>query len=276
MSWQVVAWKDFQDAGRSRALWALSILFVLLSALISYVFGSVLAGDEAVDFLGLIGALQSPMTLFISIVALLVGHKAIVGERESGSLKLLLSLPHTRLDIVLGKLVGRTVVLWLAIGLGFATGTLVWFVVGGTGSIANLGIFGALTLIYGVAYMSVAIALSAATKSGSRATALAIGVWLIFEFLWGLIILALRFVSEGFRLTPVFMEPRPTWASFLQSLSPSSAYSTATTRLIPGASEAANLGDSIFVTSWWSLLVLLLWILIPTALGYWRFSEADL
>lgn len=276
MTWSDVAWKDFQDAARSRALWALSVLFILLSALVSYVFGSVLAGNGEVDFLGLIGALQSPMTLFISIIALLIGHKAIVGERESGSLKLLLSLPHTRLDVILGKLAGRTVVLWLAIALGFLTGTIVWFVVGGTGSLTNLGIFGALTLIYGVAYMSVAVALSAATRSGSRATALAIGVWLVFEFLWGLIVVALRFVAEGFELAPVFTEPTPTWASFLQSLSPSSAYSTATTTLVPGAQEAANLGDSMFVTSWWSLLVMVLWIAIPTALGYWRFSEADL
>lgn len=276
MTWSVVAWKDFQDAARSRALWALSILFVLLSALVSYVFGSVLAGDGEVDFLGLIGALQSPMTLFISIIALLIGHKAIVGERESGSLKLLLSLPHTRLDVVLGKLVGRSVVLWLAIALGFVTGTVVWFVVGGTGSLATLGIFGVLTLVYGVAYMSVAVAISAATKSGSRATAIAIGFWFIFQFLWGVIIIALRFVSEGFELAPVFTEPTPTWAAFLQSLSPSSAYSTGTTTLIPGAREAANLGDSMFATSWWALLVLLLWIAIPTALGYWRFNEADL
>lgn len=276
MSWQDVARKDFQDAGRSRALWALSVIFVLLSGLIVWGFGELLGGGNGADILGLIGALKSPMTLFISIVALLVGHKAIVGERESGSLKVLLSLPHSRLDVVLGKLAGRTVVLWLAIALGFLTGTVVWFATVGSGSLVKLGFFAALTLVFALAYMSVAVAISASTRTGSRATAIAIGVWLVFQFLWSVIILALRFAASGFSLESVLTQEQPTWAAFLESLNPASAYDTATTTLVPGAQEAANLGDSVFVTPWWALLILVFWILGPTAFGYWRFAEADL
>lgn len=276
MSWQDVARKDFQDASRSRTLWALSVIFVLLSGLIVWGFGEILGGGDGADILGLVGALKSPVTLFISIVALLVGHKAIVGERESGSLKVLLSLPHSRLDVILGKLAGRTVVLWLAIALGFLTGTLVWFATVGSGSLVKLALFGVLTLVFALSYMSVAVAISAATRTGSRATAIAIGVWLVFQFLWSLIILALRFVAGGFRLQAVLMQGQPGWAAFLESLNPASAYDTATTTLIPGAQAAANLGDSLFVTPWWALLILLIWIIGPTAFGYWRFAEADL
>lgn len=276
MSWQDVARKDFQDASRSRTLWALSVIFVLLSGLIVWGFGEILGGGDGADILGLVGALKSPVTLFISIVALLVGHKAIVGERESGSLKVLLSLPHSRLDVILGKLAGRTVVLWLAIALGFLTGTLVWFATVGSGSLVKLALFGVLTLVFALSYMSVAVAISAATRTGSRATAIAIGVWLVFQFLWSLIILALRFVAGGFRLQAVLMQDQPGWAAFLESLNPASAYDTATTTLIPGAQAAANLGDSLFVTPWWALLILLIWIIGPTAFGYWRFAEADL
>lgn len=276
MSWATVARKDFQDAGRSRALWALAVLFVLLSALITWAFGSLLGGEEGMDILGLIGALQSPMTLFIGIIALLVGHKAIVGERESGSLKLLLSLPHSRLDVIVGKLAGRTLVLWIAIALGFITGTVVWFVLVGGGSLTSLGLFGALTLLYGVAYMSVAVSLSASTSSGSRATALAIGFWLLFQFLWNLVILALRIVAGGFEVSTVLTQPQPDWAALLQSLSPTQAYGLATIRLIPGAAEAGNIGSSFWASWWWSLAILVLWIVGPLAFGYWRFNRADL
>lgn len=276
MSWIHVARKDFQDAGRSRALWALAVLFVLLSALITWAFGSLLGGEEGVDILGLIGALQSPMTLFIGIIALLVGHKAIVGERESGSLKVLLSLPHSRLDVLLGKLAGRTLVLWIAIALGFITGTVVWFALVGGGSITSLSVFAAVTLLYGVAYMSVAVAISASTRSGSRATALAIGFWLVFQFMWNLVILALRIVAGGFEVNAVLTQAPPDWASLLQSLSPTQAYSFATIRLIPGAAEAGNIGSSFWASWWWALLVLVLWILAPMAFGYWRFNQADL
>lgn len=276
MSWEDVARKDFQDAGRSRALWALSIIFILLSGLVVWGFAEFLGGGNGADILGLIGALKGPVTLFISIVALLVGHKAIVGERESGSLKMLLSLPHSRLDVIVGKLAGRTVVLWLAIGLGFLTGTVVWFATVGSGSLVKLAVFAVLTLVFGLAYMSVAVAISATTRSGSRATAIAIGVWLVFQFLWDLILLALRFAATGFRLEAVLTQDQPTWAAFLESLNPASAYDTATFSLIPGAQDMANLGDSVFVTPWWALLILLVWIVGPTIFGYWRFSEADL
>lgn len=275
MSWVHVARKDIQDAGRSRALWALIVLFVLLSALIVYAFGELLGGTGGADIIGLIGVLQSPMNLFIGIIALLVGHKAIVGERESGSLKLLLSLPHSRLDVVLGKLAGRTLVLWIAIAFGFVTGTVVWFVIVGAGSFGSLALFGGLTLLYGLAYMSVAVALSASTRSGSRATALAIGFWLLFQFLWSLVVLALRFVAGGFDIA-VLANPAPDWAAFLQSLSLTQAYGLATVRLIPGAAEAGAIGSSFYSSGWWALIILVLWIVAPLAFGYWRFNQADL
>lgn len=50
----------------------------------------------------------------------MLGYRAIVGERESGSLKFLLGLPHTRRDVILGKLIGRVSTVTVAVLVGFA------------------------------------------------------------------------------------------------------------------------------------------------------------
>jgi ABC-2 type transport system permease protein len=52
------------------------------------------------------------------IVGVVVGYNAVSGGRESGSLKLLLSLPHSRADVVFGKVVGRGAALSLAVFAG--------------------------------------------------------------------------------------------------------------------------------------------------------------
>jgi len=47
------------------------------------------------------------VTLFLPLVAIFAGYAAISKERTGGSLKLLLSLPHSRKDVIIGKVVGR-------------------------------------------------------------------------------------------------------------------------------------------------------------------------
>ncbi|QGN07316.1 ABC transporter [Halorhabdus sp. CBA1104] len=109
MSTLAVAKKDFRDALRSRALWGLSALFVLLSVLIAYAFGEFTTemGVEEQTAEGLAYFLASQIGLFVSVTAIVIAYKAIAGERESGSIKILLSLPHTRRDVLAGKVLGR-------------------------------------------------------------------------------------------------------------------------------------------------------------------------
>lgn len=129
MSAIAVAKKDFQDAVRSRGLIALTVIFVLFTVGGAYV-GTQVAGvfgDEAGDTLDLVYALQSPASFLVPIIALLIGYGAVAGERERGSLKFLLGLPHTRWDVVFGKIVGRSAVVTVSILVGFAAGFVAIF-----------------------------------------------------------------------------------------------------------------------------------------------------
>jgi ABC-2 type transport system permease protein len=66
----------------------------------------------------------------VPVLALVASYLAIAGERESGTLKLLLGMPPTRREVVLGKLLGRLAVTTTAIVVAFTVGALLAVVMG--------------------------------------------------------------------------------------------------------------------------------------------------
>lgn len=274
MTWTVVARKDFQDARRSRSLWALSALFVLFIAGMAYLYtllpGLDPASAEELTTLGLLFFLSAPATLFISITAVVLAHRAIAGESESGSGKLLLSLPHTRRDVVVGKVVGRSAVLVLPIVAGLVVALAVVLALYAEFSALDYAAFTAVTVLYALAYVSLIVALSATTTSTGRAAVLAVGAFLVFELLWGVVVTGLVYVADGFRFTGVL----PDWALFLNVLVPSAAYGNAVTGVLPGVSTSATV--PFYLEGWFSLLVLVFWAVVPVTLGYLRYRSADL
>ncbi|APW97841.1 ABC transporter [Halobiforma lacisalsi AJ5] len=109
MTWSTIAKKDFRDAVQSRALWALVAVFVLASVLSTYAYveaPELLGSPGGATLGGLIFFTIGLVGLFVPLAAIVVCYKSLAGERELGSIKLLLSLPTTRLDVFVGKVVG--------------------------------------------------------------------------------------------------------------------------------------------------------------------------
>jgi ABC-2 type transport system permease protein len=283
MSWVAIAKKDFQDAGRSRALWGLTVLFVLFMAGMAYVFtllqdgGGGGAGTQELESLGLIFFLLSPVTLLVPITALVMAHKAIAGEVESGSAKFLLSLPHTRRDAVVGKAVGRSAVLGVAVLIGLVVAAVIVVALYDSfDALAYLG-FSLLVLLLAAVYTSIGVGLSALTKDSGRATILAAGFFVFFELVWGLIptgiyyLLNNSFAPQG---TP------PEWYLLLNRIPPSAAFTGALNGFLPGnTGTIAQLfpqNPPIYLSKWAGLVTLGLWTLFVVGVGYWRFQRADL
>jgi ABC-2 type transport system permease protein len=282
MSWVAIAKKDFQDAGRSRALWGLTALFVLFMAGMAYVFtllqsGGGGAGTQELESVGLMFFLISPVTLLVPITALVMAHKAIAGEVESGSAKFLLSLPHTRRDAVVGKAVGRSAVLGAAVVFGLVVAAVIVVALYDSfDAVAYLG-FSVLVLLLAAVYTSIGVGLSALTKDSGRATILAAGFFVFFELVWGLIPTGIYYLLNN-SFSPTGAPPE--WYLFLNRVPPSSAFSSAVFGFLPGnAGTIQQLYPQnvpIYLSEWAGLGILAAWTLLVVGVGYWKFQRADL
>jgi len=288
MSWSVVAKKDFRDASRSKALWALTALFVLFLAGMAYLFSLLQGqdtGDAVVSSLDYVTFLLGPAALLIPLTALVVTHKSVAGEVESGSAKLLLSLPHTRRDAVVGKILGRGGVLAASILAGIVTALVIVLALYDQFDPTVYLVFTAFTLLLGLVYVAIGVGLSASTKDSGRATILAAGFFVVFEVIWGFVANAAYYLVEGSFSPGYVMEgagapylDAPGWFFFIQRLSPSSAFSSATQWFTGSTSTFLPAFDTVpfYLTGWGSLAILLAWLLVVPAIGYVIFNRADL
>lgn len=284
MSWAVVARKDFRDARLSRALWAVTGLFVLLSVGFAVLYATVPAVSQdigEVSTLGFLTLLVGAVTLFVSIAAIVIGAGAIAGERASGSSKLLLGFPHSRWDVVLGKLLGRTAVLGAAILVGLAITLVVALALFDSFAPVDYAVFTVVTLAFALVYVGIMVAISATTGSGGRAMAFGIGAFVALELVADVLPLAAMYVANGFSMSSGGAA-LPAWVAFLNVITPSAAYTNALAWFLGDGVAAAAMGAQLagpvpfYLTGWASLLVLAAWLVIPLALGYRRFASSDL
>jgi ABC-2 type transport system permease protein len=282
MSTLAIAKKDFRDASQSRALWALLGVFVVLSVLMSYAyaeFPQLVGGTAEASVGGLIFFTAGIVSLFVSLTAIVVCYKAVAGERELGSIKLMLALPHRRRDVFAGKLLGRMAVLTLALAIGLVVGFGLGFALLGSIEVVPVALFVLVTLLFAAVYVAIVVSISATTGSTSRATTLALGFFLLFELLWDVVPLGVVYVVNGFSL-PTQM---PDWVFLVTQVPPSSAYIAALTAVVPDLASAipgqtvAGTGiDAFYAVPEIGFVVLGLWLVVPLAVGYYRFDTADL
>lgn len=282
MSTLAIAKKDFQDAIRSRSLLVITVLFVLLTvggAFISSWAGELLdVGDEQ-SSLDLLVALQTPASFLVPIIALLIGYGAIAGERESGSLKFLLGMPHTRRDVVFGKVIGRTAVVAVSILIGFAVGMVAIFAFTGSISPIEYIAFTLVTILLGFVYVSIGVGISAMTGAKTRAAIGAFGLLALFWLLWGFIGQIALYAIEG----SLFMETIPAWYLNFSAIPPGPAYGSIIGGVLGGnpllgsiESSGIEFGSAILTEPWAGFILLVLWAVIPLAIGLGRFERADL
>jgi ABC-2 type transport system permease protein len=278
MSLQGVVKKDFLDVRRSKLVWGVGLLYTLFIALFVYGTGS---NANATSLTDQLFGMASIGILIIPLIALVAAYLSIAGERESGSLKFLLSYPNSRLEVVLGKLIARSAVVSGAIVVAFLVGLGMSFYYFETVELGVFAGFAALTLVYTLVYVSIAVAVSAATDSRSRAMGLAIGSWFVLNVFWNAFPIQPRTIVQ-FVADQIGVEVADTTLAFISSLSPTAAYlvsldfvltrNPTTGKGIQGATRP----DVWYLEPWFMFVILAFWIVVPLALGYWRFERADL
>lgn len=194
---RIIAGKEFRD--RIRNLWVLSVavIFSLFALAIAY-FGT--AQQGTVGFRGIdvtIASLVSLVIYLVPLIALILGYDAIVGERERGSMELLLSMPITRFEILLGKYLGLAAALAVSTLAGFGAGLLPMAAQLGANDIFHYAGFVFTAILMGMAFLSLSLLVSVLASDRMRASGVAIGLWFFFVLIFDLLLTGALVVSKG-------------------------------------------------------------------------------
>jgi len=186
---RALVWHELQERLRDRWVVVISVLFALLASAVSLYGRS--AEAEIAKLTG--PSLVTLASLLIPLVALVLSHDAIVGERERNTLGLLLSLPVGRFEVVLAKLLGRSLALAVAVALGLGAAMLL--------SDANesrtlLELLGP-TLLLGLTFLSLGLLASTLARRQVTAASVVVVIWFGLVFFYDLFILGLLVVSDG-------------------------------------------------------------------------------
>ena len=264
-----VARKEFRDRLRSR--WALTVaaVFTVFALSIAY-FGA--AQQGAVGFRSIeltIASLVSLAIYLMPLIALILGYDAIVGERERGSLDLLLSLPITRLELLLGKYLGLSAALALAtlLGFGLAGIAIVWQ--GGGYALFHYGGFMLSALLLGMVFLSLALLVSTFARSKSTASGAAIGLWFVFVLIYDLMLLGALVASEG---------GMPAWlVSLLVLFNPTDVFrllNIFSLEELKSLYGLATVAPDMLTEPWVLGLGMAAWVIAPLGLAYVKFRRA--
>ena len=222
----IIAQKEFADNVWSPRFAVLMSIFLIISFTYTYKlqFGS-----------SFIGAVQI-IAIFTPVIGIALGFDAVVKERKSNSLNVLLTHPVFRDNIITGKILGAMITLALVVFLAISviigtslitSGELVNF-----SEISRLFIFGIITFLYLLVFLSIGIFTSVILKSEINSLTCGIIAWLNLCVVFGATVMIIATVVTGQSLFDMPENQQFIELTYnLQKLSPIHHYAEATTGL---------------------------------------------
>ena len=269
-----LAKKEFRDGVRNRWVLAVSVVLAVLALALSY-FGAAPSGQVGFTPMGVtIASLTSLAIYLIPLIALVLCYGAIVGEREQGTLLLLLGYPVQRWQIFVGKFLGQAAILSLSILLGFVVAGILLALLTpearGTEAWAAFGLFIATSILLALAFQSLAYVISAAAAEKTRAAGLALLLWFAFVLVFDLLLLGLLVATEGAIGGGVF--------PYLLLLNPADVYRLINLTGFDAVALSSGLA-SVVPEALFSRTLLLAalgaWVAAPLALAAWLFNRGE-
>ena len=251
-----LAAKEFRDRLRNRWVLAVALVFAVFSIVIAYAGGAQqgTVGLRSLEFT--ITSLVSLVIYLVPLIALLLGFDAIVGERERGSLDLLLAYPISRGELLLGKYLGLAMALALAMlaGLAAVGVMLVWQF--GQPALFHYAGFVLSALLMGLSFLSLAVLVSVIARDRTRASGAAIVLWLLGV----LVATAGHYGGEAFP-----------WLLLLNPTDVFRILNVFSTEDVRSAYGLVNMIPPLLTNVGVLTGVMLAWIAIPLAFANWRF-----
>ena len=271
-----IAKKEFLDNIRNKWIILLTALLFLLVIVFSYLGGKGTLGNMQTTVV----ALLSFSSILIPLIAIILGFSTISGEAESGALYVVLSYPITRLEVLLGKLLGLGSVIVFAVLTGFGIGgIIITATVGGESWLGYLGFMG-LTILLGFIILSLTVCISAYCKR--RITSIGGGLVIFFwSMIIGSVFLGILYGS-GYDVSSFQtgnMTNIPDWYFLETFFSPPDLNQMTVMRAF-GVQDIKMMGISFslpeFLGTGFLLLAHFIWLIIPIILGYYFFKKRDI
>lgn len=263
-----VASKEFWDRIRNRWVLAVALVFTVFALVIAY-FGAAQQGSVGFSSIEvIIASLVSLVIYLIPLIALILGFDAIVGERERGSLDLLLSMPITRIELLLGKYLGLAGALTFSTVAGFGLVAIVLSTRFDLAALFHYFGFMLSSVLLGCAFLSLAVMLSVFATDRTRASGLAIGLWFFFVLVFDLLLLGALVASGGQWGGDIF--------PYLLLLNPADVFrilNIFTFDDVRNIYGLATVFPPALAKPWLLGLVMLAWIALPLSIASWKFRN---
>lgn len=273
-----IAREDFRRALRDRLLWG---TFTLVSLLMIPTFWQSLRGStftvrEKITYI------PYDFRMYVVILVAVVAYNAIVGEREKGTIRLLIGLPGTRRDVIVGKLMSRVLIVLITLVPILLVLDVILAVKYGALYLDTYLPIALWIIAYGMLWSGFTVGLSAMFSSQYRTLAALTCTYLLFSSMvdiWSTFVLPIfSFLFTGTFSTRWYSSlgtgTEPLWVGFTGRLNPISAF-------LAGSEWVVSLTTS--TTSTTQLLPNLFGIIVltffgcgPLVVGYWWFRRADL
>jgi len=184
----VIAWHEFLISRRNRWVVSFAALFAGLTLAIAY-FGMVTSGYAGFqDFTRTSASLVNAGGFLIPLFALILGVFSFVTHPEY--LELLVTQPVSRFRVLLGRYLGLALTVLGAALLGFGLpGAMIAIAAGPEGALRYLAVIGYLSLL-ALAFTGLALLVTLLARRRQIALGVALGVWIFFELIYGVIMLA--------------------------------------------------------------------------------------
>jgi len=190
-----IASREFSETVRSKRFMILIIIFglvMIIPMVTIYVQVIQMMPDMPgvpmpIGFLGMMGfMLSGTLSTFAPVMGVALGCDTISGEREKGTLKIILAQPVFRDTVINGKFLAATSAVSLAVLITslatVGTSTIVIGVTPTAEEALRIALFLPFTVLFTMTYYGIAAFLSTILKKTSQSVILSVTMWAVFTF----------------------------------------------------------------------------------------------
>lgn len=264
-----IAKMELFDSARKQWLQWVGVLFFVICIAVSY-FG--LAGTQFTSLRRTTISLLNLMLFILPLISLLIGAISLAGNRES--LEFFLSQPLKRREFFLGKYLGLAATLFVWIVFGFGGSGLILAAKTGSRGATDFLILMVLSFLLALAFLSISFLISAIVMEKSLTTLGAIIIWLWFALFYDLVVIGLmRLIQELPVKYPMLIMLLLNPVDIVRSgflINSDMAGLLGPTGAFLNKMTGTNLGMVTLTAG------LLLWIIVPLAIGAFIFNRRDI